>query len=170
MTTLALRYGLPALLVLAVVFAVFGTGWKFGSDRADSRWQIEWSERDAAEAIARADAVQTARVEEQRRISAANKVATDARTQTTVIDFGRSQLAVAADGLRFDANELSTRPTACSPAAPGRSQPVTRAAMVLSDLLGRCSATLEELAPAYDRARNAGYACEQTYHSLSPPK
>jgi hypothetical protein len=158
------------LLVLAAVFAVAATGWRFGVDQTEASWQARWSQRDADESKLRADAVQAARTEEQRRFAAVSQVATDARTQTTVIDFGRSQLAVAADGLRFDANELSTRPTACSAAAPDRSRSATRAAMVLSDLLGRCSATLEELAPAYDRARNAGYACEQTYHSLSPPK
>lgn len=170
MMALVLRYGLPGVLLLAVVFAVFGLGWKFGTDRLDAQWQNRWSERDTLEANLRADAVQDARNEEQRRFAAANQVAENARTQTTVIDFGRDQLAVAANGLRFDAGKLSTSPAACPAPTADRSHAATSAAMVLSDLLSRCSATIEELAPAYDRARNAGYACEQTYKSLSPPK
>lgn len=166
----ALRYGLPALLAMAVVFAIFGLGWKFGSERANAHWQTEWSKRDAVEATARADAVQAARTEEQRRFAAAQQVVDDARKQNTVIDFGVSDLSVAVDGLRFDAAELSKSASAaaCNPTTTDRSQAATRAAMVLSDLLGRCSATVKELAPAYDRARNAGYACERAYHSLSP--
>ena len=169
MMALALRYGLPALLALAVVFAIFGLGWKLNGDRVDARWQVEWSKRDTAEANLRAETVQAARTEEQRRFAAAQQVVDDARKQTTIIDLGVSDLGVAVDGLRFDAAELSKSASvaACNPTTPDRSQAATRAAMVLSDLLGRCSATLEELAPAYDRAHNAGYTCERAYQSLS---
>jgi len=176
MTALALavlkRVWFPCLLILALTYtglALYGKGIKRGDERTDAKWEHLWAERDALEAQALAEAVQAARTEEQRRLAAANKVAEDARTQTSVIDFGVSQLAVDAGGLRFDADQLSKSAgsAGCNPAAPDRGQTAARAAMVLSDLLGRCSATLEELAPAYDRARNAGYACERTYQSLS---
>lgn len=169
MMALALRYGLPALLVLAVVFAIGATGWRMGVNQTEARWQLAWTQRDADEATDRANAVQAARVEEQRRFAAANKVADDARKQTTVIDFGVSDLSVAVDGLRFDADQLSKSASAaaCNSTAPDRGPAATRAAMVLSDLLDRCSATVKELAPAYDRARNSGYACERTYDSLT---
>lgn len=170
MTALALRYGLPALLALALVLGIFGLGWKLNGDRVDARWLAEWSKRDAAEANLRADAVQAARTEEQRRFAAGQQVVDDARKQTTVINFGVGQLSVAADGLRLDAAELSKSASSasCNSPAPDRSETTRRAAMVLSDLLGRCSATLEELAPAYDRARNAGLTCERRYDSLTP--
>lgn len=166
------RIWLPCLLILALLYtglAIYGKGIRRGDERTNAKWELLWAERDALEANARADAVQSARTEEQRRFAAANEVAKDARAQTTVIDFGVSQLTADVGGLRLEAAKLaeSASSTACSTAVADRGQAAARAAMVLSDLLGRCSATLEELAPAYDRARNAGYACERTYDSLT---
>lgn len=168
MMALALRYG-PLFALLVALVAVGGAGWRLGVNQTDARWQVKWSERDTAEATVRSEAVQAARTEEQRRFAAAQQVVDDARKQTTVIDLGVSDLSVAVDGLRFDAAELSKSASSstCNSTTPDRSETTRRAAMVLSDLLGRCSATLEELAPAYDRARNAGYTCERAYQSLS---
>lgn len=157
------------LLTVLVIGALIGAGWKLGTERLEDRWQARWADRDAKEATVRADAVQAARIEEQRRAAANLQAAQDARTQNTVIDLGIGQLSSAAVGLRFDAAELSksSSPAACDTSATDRGEATRRAAMVLSDLLGRCSATLEELAPAYDRARNAGLTCERATDSLN---
>ncbi|KPY93317.1 Uncharacterized protein ALO36_04280, partial [Pseudomonas syringae pv. tomato] len=50
--------------------------------------------------------------------------------------------------------------------ASERGKAATRAAMVLSDLLGRADSRAGELAKAYDQSRVAGLACERSYQSL----
>ncbi|WP_149032147.1 DUF2514 family protein, partial [Pseudomonas syringae group genomosp. 3] len=51
--------------------------------------------------------------------------------------------------------------------ATERGKAATRAAMVLSDLLGRADARAGELAKAYDGARIAGKACEAASYTLT---
>ncbi|WP_346395607.1 DUF2514 family protein, partial [Pseudomonas syringae] len=48
-----------------------------------------------------------------------------------------------------------------------RGKAATRAAMVLSDLLGRADARARELAKAYDQSQIAGLACNRFADELS---
>ncbi|NVL35594.1 DUF2514 family protein, partial [Pseudomonas syringae pv. actinidiae] len=75
----------------------------------------------------------------------------------------------AGDRLRVEAGKLAGA-TSCAPSNTGaaeRGKAATRAAMVLSDLLGRADARARELAKAYDQSRIAGLACNRFVEELS---
>ncbi|WP_144435125.1 DUF2514 family protein, partial [Pseudomonas syringae group genomosp. 3] len=74
----------------------------------------------------------------------------------------------AGDRLRVEAGKLAATSscTASDTGAAERGKAATRAAMVLSDLLGRADARAGELAKAYDQSRIAGLACERSHKSL----
>ncbi|EPM51774.1 hypothetical protein A256_15403, partial [Pseudomonas syringae pv. actinidiae ICMP 19103] len=108
------------------------------------------------------------RTEEQRRQKAANQVANDARQEQTAALTDAAVADAAGDRLRVEAGRLAAT-ASCVPGDTGateRGKAATRAAMVLSDLLGRADARAGELAKAYDESRIAGLACERSQKSL----
>ena len=128
--------------------------WRYGEQLADI-------DRDQALAITAAG--DKARQEEQRRQSAVNKEASNAREQNKAATVDAGAADAAGDRLHVEADKLAA--TACGdPGAAQRGASATRAAMVLSDLLQRADKRAGELAAAYDRARIAGLACESSYN------
>ncbi|WP_097138411.1 MULTISPECIES: DUF2514 family protein [unclassified Pseudomonas] len=115
-----------------------------------------------------AKAEQQARVEEQRRQSAVEKVRSDAQEQNKAATADAGAADVAGDRLHVTADEFASRfsGSTCDPSAAQRGASAVRAAMVLSDLLQRADKRAGELAAAYDQARVAGLACEAAYDSL----
>ncbi len=109
------------------------------------------------------------RTEEQRRQKAANQVVNDARQEQTAALTDAAVADAAGDRLRVEAGKLAAT-ASCAPGDSGaaeRGKAATRAAMVLSDLLGRADARAGELAKAYDQSRIAGLACNRFADELS---
>lgn len=154
---------LAGMVVLILVLMAVAAGvtwqvqeWRYGKQLAD---------RDAAHAIAVAEAGRVAREEEQRRQLAVNKEASDAREQNKAAAVDAGAADAAGDRLHVEAGKFAA--AACGDSgASQRGAPATRAAMVLSDLLQKADKRAGELAAAYDRARIAGKACEAAYISL----
>jgi hypothetical protein len=167
MSALYLRVGGLVLVVLALAGALY-LAYDHGVDVADGRWQGKWADQQLIQAKGLAAATTANRAEEQRRQAAINEVSNDARIQNNAAVADAVVADAAGQRLHDTARELAAR-ASCSPGDPAvaqRSASATRAAMVLSDLFQRADKRAGELAKAYDSARIAGLACEQTYGSI----
>lgn len=150
-------------MLLGLVLLVFSAGvtWQV----QDWRYGKQLAEIGEAQALAITEASNTARASEQRRQSAVNKEASDAREQNKAATADAGTADAVGDRLHFEASKFAA--AACSdPRTAQRGASATRAAMVLSDLLQRADKRAGELAVAYDRARIAGLTCERSYNGV----
>ncbi|WP_122425176.1 DUF2514 domain-containing protein [Pseudomonas viridiflava] len=169
MTGLYARIGGVLLILLAVAGALYGA-YRHGVSVTDSKWQVKWAEQVSTQAQAVATTTTEYRTEEQRRQKAANQVANDARQEQAVAIADAAGADAAGDRLRSEAGKLAAS-VSCVPSDPGiadRGKNATRAAMVLSDLLGRADARAGELARYADRLTVSLQACEAFNVSISP--
>ena len=166
---LLLRF-LPYIASLALVAgALFGT-YHHGLSVKDAEWQSAWNDRDARDVKARAANEVAERTKEQNRQLSINKVIEDGQR---IIDQAIADAATdrsSADSMRGAVDDLTARLSAseasghsCTTAA---SQAVTRAAMVLADVLKRADQRAGELATIADQARARGVTCEMAYDGL----
>ncbi|MCF5224741.1 DUF2514 domain-containing protein [Pseudomonas syringae] len=168
MTGLYARVGGVLLILLAVAGALYGS-YRHGVTVTDLAWKAKWAEEVSTQAEAVATTTAEYRTEEQRRQKAANQVANDARQEQTAALTDAAVADAAGGRLRIEAGKLAAT-AGCVPGDTGateRGKAATRAAMVLSDLLGRADARAGELAKAYDGARIAGKACEASSYTLT---
>ncbi|WP_439851168.1 DUF2514 domain-containing protein [Pseudomonas syringae] len=155
------------LILLALAGALYGS-YRHGVTVTDLAWQSKWAKQVSTQSEAVATTTAEYRTEEQRRQKAAKQVANDARQEQTAALTDASIADAAGDRVRVEARKLAAT-TSCAPGDTGaaeRGKAASRAAMVLSDLLGRADTRAGELAKAYDRSRVAGLACERSYNSL----
>jgi hypothetical protein len=163
---------LARLGLLALVLASYWGAYQHGRSVERSLGLAASAQRDSGDRLAEALGQRDAREEEQRRAQAQEEARTHAQEQTQVADAGAVGADAAGQRLQHAAAQLAAAvscPSADS-AAIARGQAATRAAMVLSDLLARADARAGELAKAYDRARIAGLACEDSYTALTNRK
>ncbi|AHG39736.1 hypothetical protein N018_05545 [Pseudomonas syringae CC1557] len=156
------------LILLALAAALYGA-YRHGVTVTDLAWQAKWAKQVSAQSEAVATSTAEYRTEEQRRQKAANQVANDARQEQTAALTDAGVADDAGDRLRVEAGKLAAT-ASCAPGDTGpaeRGKAATRAAMVLSDLLGRADARAGELAKAYDKSRIAGLACNRFVDELS---
>ncbi|SOQ06564.1 DUF2514 domain-containing protein [Pseudomonas syringae group genomosp. 3] len=156
------------LILLALVGALYGA-YRHGVTVTDLAWKAKWAEEVSTQSEAVATTTTEYRTEEQRRQKAANQVANDARQEQTAALTDAAVADAAGDRLRVEAGKLAAT-ASCVPGDTGaaeRGKAATRAAMVLSDLLGRADARAGELAKAYDESRIAGLACNRIADELS---
>lgn len=154
----------PGQILAAILLALaigFGGAWQVQDWRMGKKLAVMGE----AQALAISEAGRVAREEEQRRQSAVNKEASDAREQNKAAAVDAGTADAAGDSLHIEAGKFAA--TACGdPGVAQRGASATRAAMVLSDLLQRADKRAGELAVAYDRARIAGQACERVYEGV----
>ncbi|WP_439868885.1 DUF2514 domain-containing protein [Pseudomonas syringae] len=158
------------LILLALAGALYGA-YLHGVTVTDLAWKAKWAEEVSTQSEALAITTTEYRTEEQRRQKAANQVANDARQEQTAALTDAAVADAAGDRLRVEAGKLAAA-TSCAPGDTGaaeRGKAATRAAMVLSDLLGRADARAGELAKAYDESRIAGLACNRFVDALPKP-
>jgi uncharacterized iron-regulated membrane protein len=167
-TALYLKVG-GALAVLFIIATALYGAYHHGESVADARWQLKWADQQTLQAKGLAAATTENRTEEQRRQTVVNQVGNDARQQKAVATADAVSADAAGDRVRDQAGKLaaSASCTTGDPGASQRSETATRAAMVLSDLFQRADKRAGELAKAYDAARIAGWACEQSYKSVA---
>ncbi|AYL16345.1 DUF2514 domain-containing protein [Pseudomonas syringae pv. actinidiae] len=159
------------LILLVLASALYGS-YRHGVTVTDLAWQAKWAEQSKVQFETVATTTTDYRTEEQRRQKAANQVANDARQEQTAALTDAAVADAAGDRLRVQAGKLAAT-ASCVPGDTGateRGKAATRAAMVLSDLLGRADARAGELAKAYDESRIAGLACERSQKSLITPE
>lgn len=148
---------------------LYQSGHSAGEEGERKTWQAKWDRQSAELAEARAQNVQLAREEEQRRQRAVDKVKQDAEQQIARVETDAAAASAVATRVLEQARRLATRASQCaSHSSVTQSGDAARQpAVVLADLLGRADARAGELARAYDRARTAGLACERAYLSLT---
>lgn len=160
MTPVQKLAGLVVLILVLMASAAVVTWqvqeWRYGKQLADIG---------KAQALAITEAGNTTRQEEQRRQSAVNKEASNAREQNKAAAVDAGTADAAGGRLHVEAGKFAA--TACSdPGTTQRGASATRAAMVLSELFQRADKRAGEMAAAYDRARIAGLACERSYEAV----
>ncbi|KOG05039.1 Uncharacterized protein ALO91_00650 [Pseudomonas syringae pv. aceris] len=156
------------LILLALAGALYGA-YRHGVSVTDLAWKAKWAEEVSTQSEAVATTTTDYRTEEQRRQKAANQVANDARQNQTAALADAAVADAAGDRLRIEAGKMAAT-ASCVPSDTGaseRGKAATRAAMVLSDLLGRADARARELAKAYDQSQIAGLACNRFVEELS---
>jgi len=140
-----------------------------GAQRGELKGRLEVTTLTGQLATARADA-QAALIDHQRQLDAQARGLTDVHIQ----EMGNLQRVAAnslaaTDGMRGELAALQSRlrNQSSNLASAGFQLPsATKAAMVLSDLLGSCSAERSELARAFDDSHARGIGLEKQYDSL----
>ena len=158
-----------AILAVSVLLASHWGAYQHGRSVARTEAGQASAQRDSGDRLAEVIGERGARQEEQRRAQAQEDARTHAQEERTIADAGAADADAAGQRLRSDATQFAAA-VSCPgthPAAVARGQAVTRAAMVLSDLLARADERTGELAKAYDLARAAGQQCEREYDALT---
>ncbi|WP_416187091.1 DUF2514 domain-containing protein [Hafnia paralvei] len=140
---------------------------------ADKSWQLKWAQRDKADSDALAQRHTEARIEEQRRQQAINKVIQNASQQI----YAAHNDAVSANAIASRLHEqtdklaqrLADRERACNPTASGAGQTAS-GTQLLADLFKRADEEAGRMAAIADEARVRGLACEQAYSGLVPDR
>lgn len=157
MTPVQILVAILLAMVISAGSAWQVQGWRYGKQQA---------EIGKAWALAITEAGNVARQEEQRRQSAVNKEASDAREQNKAAAVDASTADAAGERLHVDSQKLAASACPGDPGPAKRGASATRAAMVLSELFQRADKRAGELAAAYDKSRIAGLACERSYDVL----
>jgi hypothetical protein len=159
---------IAALVLAGLCCAALYAAYSHGVTVTNAARGAEWSQAVAIQQTEHARAVQAARNEEQRLQRETDQVGIDAREKNAIADADGLGLDAAGDRLHVQAGKLAASDGACTSntGSANRGAPVTRAALVLSQLLERADARAGDLAKAYDRARIAGMACEQAYQHI----
>lgn len=152
--------------VLPLVLALL-IGYIAGTGVEGNRWQVRWSERDAADAIATLQESERLRAREsqqeierdnQNRLNAANSRAADARAVS--------------DRLHAEIRKLETRlnaerETGKLARAAGEQQTGGAPRLVCAELFSRIDERAGRLAEYADRARIRGQSCERQYNAVT---
>lgn len=163
-----LRKYWPALVALAVLAGALTWSHHAGYASANADWQSRWDQHMREDAQAQRDAEEKARNTEHTWQMKLNEVQSNGEKQL-------EDVQVAADAGRADSERLRAQLAdlqrkfggGAKSAVPGASSAsATRAAIVLSDLLSRCSSERQVIAEFADRSRVAGLACEASYDGL----
>jgi len=173
MIAILLKYWKPLIAGLFLLGLVTGSYFK-GYDTADTSWQLKWSERDKADALALAEREAVVRAEEQRKQGEIDAISTDAQNK---IDAAHSDAAVAAytaDSLHKQADKLAARlaerERACKSPTAGAGQATISGSTVLAELFRSADERATKLAAIADQSRVRGLACESSYAALSAKK
>lgn len=153
------------VIVLLMLVASYWGAYQHGRSVERAEAGQASAQRDSSDRLAELLGERSAREEEQRRAQEQEEARAHAQEERTIADAGAVDADAAGQRLRDDAASLAAI-VSCPGTDTGaiaRSQAATRAAMVLSELLGRSIETNRELAAAYDRARIAGLTCEMSY-------
>lgn len=159
-----MKYAIGAALTIIVLLGSY----KLGYESAETKWELLWSEQSKAQSDAKAEAEKAMRDRETYWQDKLKEV--DQNAQATIVSLQASVISANAssDQLREQTKRLAKRAsrTCTSATVNADSKAAESAAMVLADVLGRIDKRAGELAEAYDRARVAGLACEQSYEAL----
>jgi fatty acid/phospholipid biosynthesis enzyme len=168
MTSIYAKVGGYVLAILLVFGALYGA-YHHGETLANAEWQAKWDAEVATQALAKAQAEESARTEELRRINSNQQAQAHAIQSTAVAQTDAAAVTVSSGSVQLAAAKLAADPSSCTghPAAAAGSPTTNHAAMVLSDLLTRADKRAADLASFADRSRIAGLACEASYDGLT---
>lgn len=158
---------LPIIMLALVGIACYIAG----NSASDTRWQARWSERDAADATARAEQEARNREAENTMQHAITGIAQNAEQKLTSVQADADNAAAAAGRLRGTISELQRklqRSEALADSAIASERATeARAASLFADLLAESVEHNRQLAAAADDSRTRGLACEQAYNAIT---
>lgn len=161
------------LLVALLVAGKIASHYRDKYHQVDKSWQLKWTQRNEKDSDALAQRHTEARIEEQRRQQAINKVIQNASQQIYAAHNDAVSANAVANRLHEQANKLTQRladrERACgSPTTRGG--PPASGAQLLADLFKRADEEAGRMAAIADEARVRGLACEQAYSGLVPDR
>lgn len=152
-------------IAIVLVVGALGLGFAQGIDYNEKGWLTRWESRNADEALAKSEFERKQRETERGlRDDLANQLEINDK-QRLESQRVKSDADAALDSLHGEIGSLQLRLQRASAASSNSStvSSVTRAAMVLTDLLASCSTERQELAGAFDESRNRALKVEQMY-------
>lgn len=164
--------GLKNILMVLITLTLVGTACYIAGNRAsDTHWQARWSERDAADASARAEQESRNREAEHTMQHAISKVTQNAEQKLNSARTDADSADAAAERLRGTVTELQRRlresQSTVDSALAGKREAEARAGILLAELLKDSDKRAGEYAAAADDARIRGVACEQAYDAVT---
>ena len=161
------------LLVALLVAGKIASHYRDKYHQVDKSWQLKWTQRDKDDSDALAQRHAEARIEEQRRQQAINKVIQNASQQI----YAAHNDAVSANAIASRLHEqtdklaqrLADRERACS-SPTARGGQTANGAQLLADLFKRADEEAGRMAAIADEAKVRGLACEQAYSGLVPDR
>lgn len=164
-------YWKPLTLIALVALSLWGA-YSVGYDSANKSWQLKWAQRNEKDSDALAQRHTEARIEEQRRQQAINKVIQNASQQIYAAHNDAVSANAVANRLHEQADKLAQRladrERACGSPTTRGGPPASRS-QLLADLFKRADEEAGRMAAIADEARVRGLACEQAYGGLGQP-
>lgn len=162
----ALPYLAAVLMAMGVLYGAYHHGVSVTNDD----WQVKWSDRDKADAMARGKNEAAARAKEQDWQLKLDKVTENGQHAIDQATGDAAAARASADSLRGAADSLAAR-LATSQAGGNSCTAASRAATardaaLLADVLKRADQRAGDLAAIADQARTRGLICEQAYDAL----
>lgn len=152
-------------IAIVLVVGALGLGFAQGIDYNEKGWLARWESRNADEARAKSEfELKQRETERGLRDDLANQLEINDR-QRLESQRVKSDADAALNGLHGEIGSLQLRLQRAGN-APGNSSTVssvTRAAMVLTDLLASCSTERQDLAGSFDESRKRALKVEQMY-------
>ncbi|WP_336195294.1 DUF2514 family protein [Hafnia paralvei] len=161
------------LLVALVVAGRIANHYRDKYHKVDKSWQLKWAQRDKEDSDALAQRQAEARIEEQRRQQAINKVIQNASQQIYAAHNDAVSANAVASRLHEQADKLAQRladrERACGSPTTRAGQAAT-GTQLLAELFKRADEEAGRMAAIADEARVRGLACEQAYSGLVPDR
>ncbi|WP_127958063.1 DUF2514 family protein [Serratia microhaemolytica] len=170
MILLLLKSHWRSLAVALLIGALFGTGYLMGAKQRETAWQLKWSQRDEADAIALGQRLAETRLEEQRRQGEIDAIRQQVNQQIAAVQTDADSARATARGLHQRAAQLAERlaesERTCNThiASGGTAKP--SGSILLAELFSRADERAGELARTADEARARGLACEAAYNAI----
>lgn len=173
-TALLKKYGKPLAIFLLVALSLWGfSHWRYtaGQDAANLVWSKQWSDRNAADAEAKAAREAQEREKEQRRQRAADEERKRADEELAKVQADADAARRAGDGLQQQLKSLTRRlagsETGRLSALAAASAAKAEVTSLLAELLGEADQMAGEFATEADERYVAGSTCERTYDKVT---
>ncbi|HHT0117123.1 TPA: DUF2514 domain-containing protein [Raoultella ornithinolytica] len=167
------------IVMLAAFVAGCRTAWNVhgdarysaGESSANQKWELKWSERDKADALALALRNEFEREKERNRQKAADEEQSNGEKALAKVQADADNAQRAADGLQQQLanlqHQLGRSETGRLSATAALGQARGEAAVLLAQLLSKSDRAAGEYAAAADRAYESGKTCERTYDAVT---
>jgi hypothetical protein len=152
--------------LIVVIFLLACSAWA-GHEWTDRSWAQRWAERGAAEATARAEAVDIAIATHTARVNQLETVTNDTKIALAEADLARRNAADAADSLRDTLDDYVRRASRNTGTTTAERAAAATDITVLADVLRRADRRAGELAAIADQRYIAGLDCQRRYEVIS---
>ncbi|UNY40548.1 i-spanin [Pararheinheimera phage vB_PsoM_KLER1-1] len=148
--------------LIGVTFLLVCSAWA-GHEWSDRSWQVKWSDRDTAEATARADAVEAAVKKRNERITELEKANNETKQRLTDEILAKRAADDAANSLQQRIKDILRRAGNNTGTTTAERAAAATDITVLANMLGRLDRAAGELAEVAGQRYVAGLDCQRRY-------